>query len=219
MLVLDEANKLLSPKFQPSVEELIDYLPQTRQILMFSATFPVTVKVTSTQIHCWVDCKPYYQLLRGLDDILPSCLWFEWWRTVTFSFTPTQFLRYKHCSGNRSMKFKKAIIACAFTEKDYQKAASTASRVLQMAFVLSVGLALVIGLGLQYGCVVFTRDKHVLRIIAIGVPFVAATQPINYLAFAFDGLYYGVSDFAYSAYSMLHSHLVMDAYVSMVYSI
>ncbi|KAK1352832.1 DEAD-box ATP-dependent RNA helicase 8 [Heracleum sosnowskyi] len=44
MLVLDEADKLLSPEFQPSVEELIDYLPQTRQILMFSATFPVTVK-------------------------------------------------------------------------------------------------------------------------------------------------------------------------------
>ncbi|KAK1360525.1 Protein DETOXIFICATION [Heracleum sosnowskyi] len=96
-----------------------------------------------------------------------------------------------------------AIIACAFAEKDYQKAASAASRVLQMAFVLSLGLALVVGLGLQYGSVVFTRDKHVLHIIAIGVPFVAATQPINYLAFAFDGLYYGVSDFAYSAYSMV----------------
>ncbi|XP_074344021.1 protein DETOXIFICATION 42-like isoform X2 [Apium graveolens] len=96
-----------------------------------------------------------------------------------------------------------AIIACALAEKDYQKAASAASRVVQMAFVLSLVLALVVGLGLQYGCVVFTRDKHVLQIIAIGIPFVAATQPINYLAFAFDGLYYGVSDFAYSAYSMV----------------
>ncbi|KAI3792455.1 hypothetical protein L2E82_06335 [Cichorium intybus] len=44
MLVLDEADKLLSPEFQPSVEHLISFLPESRQILMFSATFPVTVK-------------------------------------------------------------------------------------------------------------------------------------------------------------------------------
>lgn len=39
-----QADKLLSPEFQPSVEQLIRFLPATRQILMFSATFPVTVK-------------------------------------------------------------------------------------------------------------------------------------------------------------------------------
>lgn len=39
-----QADKLLSPEFQPSVEELIGFLPKQRQILMFSATFPVTVK-------------------------------------------------------------------------------------------------------------------------------------------------------------------------------
>ncbi|KAJ6729774.1 DEAD-BOX ATP-DEPENDENT RNA HELICASE 12 [Salix viminalis] len=44
MLVLDEADKLLSPEFQPSIEQLIRFLPSNRQILMFSATFPVTVK-------------------------------------------------------------------------------------------------------------------------------------------------------------------------------
>ncbi|VAH34231.1 unnamed protein product [Triticum turgidum subsp. durum] len=44
MLIMDEADKLLSPEFQPSVEHLIRYLPSSRQILMFSATFPVTVK-------------------------------------------------------------------------------------------------------------------------------------------------------------------------------
>lgn len=44
MIVMDEADKLLSPEFQPSVEELISYLPENRQILLFSATFPVTVK-------------------------------------------------------------------------------------------------------------------------------------------------------------------------------
>nr|CAA09199.1 RNA helicase [Arabidopsis thaliana] len=44
VLVMDEADKLLSQEFQPSVEHLISFLPESRQILMFSATFPVTVK-------------------------------------------------------------------------------------------------------------------------------------------------------------------------------
>jgi len=44
MLVLDEADKLLSPEFQPLVEDIITHLPKDRQILLFSATFPVTVK-------------------------------------------------------------------------------------------------------------------------------------------------------------------------------
>eukprot|EP01118_Nematostelium_gracile_P004809 TRINITY_DN15738_c0_g1_i1.p1 TRINITY_DN15738_c0_g1~~TRINITY_DN15738_c0_g1_i1.p1 ORF type:complete len:412 (+),score=115.67 TRINITY_DN15738_c0_g1_i1:114-1349(+) len=43
-LILDEADKLLSPEFQPLVEQIITYLPKDRQILLFSATFPITVK-------------------------------------------------------------------------------------------------------------------------------------------------------------------------------
>lgn len=33
--------------------------------------------------------------------------------------------------------------------------------------------------------------------------FVAGSQPINAIAFVLDGLYYGVSDFEYAAYSMV----------------
>eukprot|EP00164_Ancoracysta_twista_P001831 GFYU01002407.1.p1 GENE.GFYU01002407.1~~GFYU01002407.1.p1 ORF type:complete len:413 (+),score=111.39 GFYU01002407.1:111-1349(+) len=44
LMVMDEADKLLSPEFQPLVEQLIRFLPQDRQILLFSATFPITVK-------------------------------------------------------------------------------------------------------------------------------------------------------------------------------
>lgn len=43
-LVLDEADKLLSPEFQALMEQLIGFLPDDRQIMLFSATFPVTVK-------------------------------------------------------------------------------------------------------------------------------------------------------------------------------
>ncbi|KAK4379310.1 hypothetical protein RND71_001172 [Anisodus tanguticus] len=44
MLIMDEADKLLSPEFQPSIEQLIRFVPENSQMLMFSATFPVTVK-------------------------------------------------------------------------------------------------------------------------------------------------------------------------------
>lgn len=44
MFIMDEADKLLSPEFQPIIEELIEFLPKERQILLYSATFPVTVK-------------------------------------------------------------------------------------------------------------------------------------------------------------------------------
>jgi ATP-dependent RNA helicase DDX6/DHH1 len=44
LLVMDEADKLLSPEFQPLVEQIIAFLPEDRQILLFSATFPITVK-------------------------------------------------------------------------------------------------------------------------------------------------------------------------------
>ena len=43
IVVMDEADKLLSPEFQPVVEELLKFLPKTRQILMYSATFPATI--------------------------------------------------------------------------------------------------------------------------------------------------------------------------------
>ncbi|KAG2178406.1 hypothetical protein INT44_001558 [Umbelopsis vinacea] len=42
--VMDEADKLLSPEFSPIVEQLISYFPKDRQIMLFSATFPMIVK-------------------------------------------------------------------------------------------------------------------------------------------------------------------------------
>lgn len=42
--VMDEADKLLSIEFQPVIEKLLSFLPNNRQICLYSATFPVTVK-------------------------------------------------------------------------------------------------------------------------------------------------------------------------------
>lgn len=44
MLVLDEADKLLSQDFSGMLDQVIALLPPDRQILLFSATFPLTVR-------------------------------------------------------------------------------------------------------------------------------------------------------------------------------
>ncbi|XP_022991866.1 protein DETOXIFICATION 43-like [Cucurbita maxima] len=104
-----------------------------------------------------------------------------------------------------------ALLASAFAEKDYEKTTATATRVLQMSFILGVGLAVFVGIGMFFGAGIFSRDIQVQYLIHLGIPFIAATQPINSLAFVFDGVNFGASDFAYSAYS-----LVLVAIVSVV---
>ncbi|RKP01023.1 hypothetical protein CXG81DRAFT_12493 [Caulochytrium protostelioides] len=44
LFVMDEADKLLSPEFQPVIESLIQHCAQQCQMLLFSATFPMVVK-------------------------------------------------------------------------------------------------------------------------------------------------------------------------------
>jgi ATP-dependent RNA helicase DDX6/DHH1 len=41
---MDEADKLLSPEFTPVMEQLLSFLPTDRQVMLFSATFPMIVK-------------------------------------------------------------------------------------------------------------------------------------------------------------------------------
>ncbi|KAG1816956.1 eukaryotic translation initiation factor 4A-like protein [Suillus variegatus] len=44
VFVMDEADKLLSPEFTPVMEQLLSFLPTDRQVMLFSATFPMMVK-------------------------------------------------------------------------------------------------------------------------------------------------------------------------------
>uniref|UniRef100_A0A8C7ZXE7 RNA helicase n=1 Tax=Oryzias sinensis TaxID=183150 RepID=A0A8C7ZXE7_9TELE len=44
MIVLDEADKLLSQDFVVMMEEILGFLPKQRQILLYSATFPLSVQ-------------------------------------------------------------------------------------------------------------------------------------------------------------------------------
>jgi len=63
MIVLDEADKLLSPDFLPAVETLLDFMPEDRQLLLFSATFPSAIKSFKER---WIpDCK----ILNLMDEL------------------------------------------------------------------------------------------------------------------------------------------------------
>ncbi|WJX11206.1 Protein DETOXIFICATION 42 [Trifolium repens] len=95
-----------------------------------------------------------------------------------------------------------AIIASAFARRDYNMVIQSASRVLQLGLILGLLLSFLLFSLLPFASRLFTNDINVLQLIGIGIPYVAATQPINALAFVFDGVNYGVSDFVYSAYSM-----------------
>ncbi|MED6119055.1 Protein DETOXIFICATION 42, variant 2 [Stylosanthes scabra] len=112
-----------------------------------------------------------------------------------------------------------AILAGAFANKDYEKSTATASRVLQMGLVLGVGLAFILGTGLHFGAKLFTQDVNVLHLIRIGIPFVALTQPLNSLAFVFDGVNFGASDFAYSAFSMVGTSSMFLKFESIIMSL
>ncbi|KAG2397762.1 Protein DETOXIFICATION 42 [Vigna angularis] len=96
-----------------------------------------------------------------------------------------------------------AILAGAFANKDYEKVQATAYRVLQLGLLLGLALAFILGTGLHFGAKLFTKDVDVIHLIKIGIPFVAATQPLNALAFVIDGINFGASDFAYSAISLV----------------
>ncbi|KAH7843527.1 hypothetical protein Vadar_017714 [Vaccinium darrowii] len=93
----------------------------------------------------------------------------------------------------------RAILASAFAKRDFDKAAATASQLnLALGLVLSILVAVI----LQLGSGLLTDDTYVLQILSLGILFVAGTQPINALAFVFDGVNFGASDFVFSACSM-----------------
>ena len=63
--VMDEADKLLSPEFTPVIEELLSFHPKDRQVMLFSATFPIMVKSFKVSL-------PYLRLFDA-----------DWYRTNT----------------------------------------------------------------------------------------------------------------------------------------
>ncbi|XP_007909383.1 probable ATP-dependent RNA helicase ddx6 isoform X1 [Callorhinchus milii] len=58
MIVLDEADKLLSQDFVQMMEDIISTLPRNRQILLYSATFPLSVQKFMMMQDCLAERVP-----------------------------------------------------------------------------------------------------------------------------------------------------------------
>ncbi|EFJ26596.1 hypothetical protein SELMODRAFT_97796, partial [Selaginella moellendorffii] len=104
-----------------------------------------------------------------------------------------------------------ALLAGAFAKRDYRRAKLVSYRVLQMGFSLGILMTTILGTSSSILSKLFTSDIGVLKVMSTIMPFVALTQPINSLAFVFDGIHYGASDFRYSTYAMMSNALVSSA--------
>ncbi|XP_060168711.1 protein DETOXIFICATION 45, chloroplastic-like isoform X3 [Lycium barbarum] len=95
------------------------------------------------------------------------------------------------------------LIASNLSKGDYVIATEITHYVLKIGLLAGVFLAAALGVSFGALSTLFTKDAEVLGVVSTGLLFVSASQPINALAFIFDGLHYGVSDFAYAAHSMM----------------
>ncbi|KAM0895219.1 hypothetical protein ACQ4PT_023985 [Festuca glaucescens] len=109
-----------------------------------------------------------------------------------------------------------ALLATEYTKRNFKQARTVLYRVLQIGGVTGMALAVILYFGFGPFSLLFTDDRAVLDIVESGVWFVAISQPINAIAFVVDGLYYGVSDFAYAAYSMFFAGAVSSAFLLVV---
>ncbi|XAR59890.1 hypothetical protein NMG60_11015893 [Bertholletia excelsa] len=96
-----------------------------------------------------------------------------------------------------------ALIASSLSRGDYRALREVTNFVLKIGLLTGVCLAAILGVSFGSLATLFTKDTQVLGVVKKGVLFVSASQPVNALAFIFDGLHYGVSDFSYAACSMM----------------
>ncbi|XP_050244040.1 protein DETOXIFICATION 44, chloroplastic isoform X1 [Quercus robur] len=106
-----------------------------------------------------------------------------------------------------------ALLASGYSQGNYEQSRQVIYRVLQIGLVSGTALAVILFLGFGAFSSLFTTDLEVLTIAWSGILFVAGSQPMNALAFVLDGLYYGVSDFGYAAYSMVLVGLISSMYL------
>nr|POE73204.1 protein detoxification 44, chloroplastic [Quercus suber] len=106
-----------------------------------------------------------------------------------------------------------ALLASGYSQGNYEQSRQVIYRVLQIGLVSGIALAVILFLGFGAFSSLFTADLEVLAIAWSGILFVAGSQPMNALAFVLDGLYYGVSDFGYAAYSMVLVGLISSMYL------
>ncbi|XP_031103260.1 protein DETOXIFICATION 44, chloroplastic isoform X2 [Ipomoea triloba] len=106
-----------------------------------------------------------------------------------------------------------ALLASDYSQGNYTRAREVVYKVLQIG--MATGLTLGVSLLLWFGALssLFSSDSEVLEIASYGTLFVAGSQPVNAIAFVLDGLYYGVSDFEFAAYSMLLIGMISSVFL------
>jgi len=104
-LVLDEADKLLSQDFRSLVTKVINYLPEERQILLFSATFPIGV--SDFKISCLRDPAE----INLMDELTL--------KGVTQYYAFVKESQKVHCLNTlfSKLQIKQAIIFCNSTQR------------------------------------------------------------------------------------------------------
>lgn len=106
-----------------------------------------------------------------------------------------------------------ALIAGALARGDYEIVKEISYFALKMGLLTGASLAIILGVSFGTIATWFTKDAEVLRIVRSGLLFVSASQPINALAYIFDGLHYGISDFSYAAWSMMLVGAISSAFL------
>ncbi|BFG42440.1 hypothetical protein CerSpe_287130 [Prunus speciosa] len=106
-----------------------------------------------------------------------------------------------------------ALIASYLSKGEYKIVKEVADFVLKIGLFTGVSLSVILGLSFGSLATLFTKDPEVLVIVRSGILFVSASQPLNALAYVFDGLHFGVSDFAYAARSMMVVGAISSAFL------
>jgi hypothetical protein len=95
-----QADKLLSPEFQPIIEQLIAFTHPNRQILLYSATFPVTVKQFKDKFLK----KPY--VINLMDELTL--------KGITQHYAFVEERQKVHCLNTLFSKVRTPLRVCAF---------------------------------------------------------------------------------------------------------
>ncbi|KAL1315972.1 protein DETOXIFICATION 45, chloroplastic-like isoform X2 [Arachis hypogaea] len=96
-----------------------------------------------------------------------------------------------------------ALVASFLAKGDYNTVKEVTYFALKIGVLTGVMLAIILGTSFGSLATLFTQDIEVLGIVKSGLLFVSASQPLTALAYIFDGLHYGVSDFSFAACSMM----------------
>ncbi|KAL3527280.1 hypothetical protein ACH5RR_011936 [Cinchona calisaya] len=106
-----------------------------------------------------------------------------------------------------------ALIASSFAKRDYSRVKEITYLALKTGLFTGVSIAVILGLSFPSLAKLFTNDVQVLDIVKSGLLFVSASQPLNALAYIFDGLHYGISDFPFAACSMMAVGAISSAFL------